>query len=181
MNDIGKSIPGQIVTVLPGAQVTTGDLAYLAGFFDGEGCVQVRKRGRRWEAMLRFANTNYPLMQWISDVTRTALSRRSPGKRSVRPSFEVCIQNRKAEAWARAMRPFARIKADEIDLLLEFRSTVGTHGKRYLPDDVDKFRLELAGMCSILKRRAFPRDSSIAASDDNEADALALLRVSANG
>jgi hypothetical protein len=156
--DITKSTGGQVVqTFLPrGANhLTTGDLAYIAGFFDGEGCVQVRKRGNRWEAMLRFINTSYPIMRWIADVTGGSLSTRKSYGPNRRRSFEVCLQHTQAEHWARLLRPYLRIKADEIDLLLEFRKTISENHRKKLSDEVDQYRHDIAWSCGVLKRRAY--------------------------
>lgn len=161
MGDISKQLPGQLVAVAD-KLVSECDLAYLAGFFDGEGCVMVRKRGTRWESMLRFTNTSFPLMQHIATLTGASLSRRRPAKAGRKASFEVCLQHRRAEHWALAMRPFVRIKADEIDLLLEFRRTIiENRAERYraLAPELDARRVEIANVCAALKCRAYPIDA----------------------
>lgn len=154
---ISKRLPGQMVmTGDPKAPaISQCDLAYLAGFFDGEGCVQIRKRGKRWEAMLRFANTDRPLMIWLAGITGNCLSTRKPAKPGMKRSFEVCLQHVRAERWARLLLPFLRIKAAEVSLLIEFRKSVETNRHHPLSEDTENHRRDLEAVCRGLKRRRF--------------------------
>lgn len=146
--------------IVDSKRIGRSDLAYIAGFFDGEGCVQIRKRGHRWEAMLRIVGTDYPQMERLARTFGVNLSRR-PGTGTNKSHFEVCLQHKRAERWARLLKPYCRVKADELDLLLAFRETVH-HGRTSVPASVEVHRREIAATCRALKRRRWPHDSWIA-------------------
>ncbi len=156
MNEIDRTLPGRFV-VSPEpkgkAKVTKTDIAWLAGFFDGEGCVMIRKRRLRWESMLRFVNSSWPIMRYISELTGGCLSIRQ--KDQPHNQFEVCLQHKRAERWAILMRPYLRIKADEVDLLLEFRKTIVRNRRRPLSSHIEDYRHQIAFCCKALKRRRY--------------------------
>lgn len=130
--------------------------AYIAGFFDGEGSVQIRHRGPRWECALRIVNTSWPILRAIQDRTGGALGTR---KGTHGTFYELCIQHRAAARWARRLRKHCRIKCDELDLLIEFQGTLrhGFYGRwRPVPPDVVAYRNDLIQTCRALKRRRFP-------------------------
>jgi hypothetical protein len=153
---IDRSSPGQLMLDTGLSEL---DLAYIAGFFDGEGCVQIRKRGRRWEGMIRIVNTSFPIMAWLARATGSKLSRRpvAAGNPKGRCSFELCLQHKKAFRWAVLLRPYSRIKRDELDLLINFRGTI-SHGATTVSPATETLRHEIAATCKALKKRRWPRD-----------------------
>jgi hypothetical protein len=140
-------------SVLVGEQlVSEGDLAYLGGLFDGEGCVSIRKRGDRWEAELRIVNTCLPVLMWVVSLTGGPICRR-PKFGAGKDSFEVRLAHRRAERWGAALVPYLRIKQDEVALLLEFRKTITRNSRQPLSAEVEGYRRQIVSCCRALKRR----------------------------
>jgi len=102
------------------------ELAYLAGFIDGEGHIAIgvnrSKNGkRRW--YLRFAchQVNPEPLFLLRDCFGGSIQRteRTGNQRTI---FEWVASSRDAEAAIRAMTPFLRVKREEAKLALEFQS-----------------------------------------------------------
>lgn len=154
---------------LPHETTATPDqLAYLAGFFDGEGSVLLRQRGRRWEANLRFLGTNLPVMHWISEVTGASLSRRPPARSGNKASFEVCLQHKKAERWANLLLPHLRIKRAEVELLLVLRRSIADNHRKPLAPGVQAYRQGIAATVKHLKRVRWHHETAICADGEEE-------------
>ncbi len=101
--------------------LTETERAYLAGLFDGEGCVGLYKeRQGKCDVMVTITNTDAAIMQWLVNKTGigTVCSKAKP-----RPGWNQGwiwqIRNRiDAKIFLDAIRPYLLIKADQADLLL---------------------------------------------------------------
>lgn len=107
--------------------------AWVAGFFDGEGCVMIHRRKR---------STNF-IEHYVTAVI---------GQKNIEPLKAIqaqfggvltklttsgCYQWRAhggtAEYFYRAIRPYLRLKGQEVDCALEVRNTVKSQGTRLKP------------------------------------------------
>lgn len=94
---------------------------YIAGFFDGEGCVDIRYRTTHGGKYQRFE-----LRLTISQVFRLPLDKiveQWGGSVSPRRSGKIhyyVVSGKQANALLKAMRPHLLVKADEADIALSF-------------------------------------------------------------
>src|SRR5579859_4067102 len=79
---------------------------YLAGFFDGEGCVSTNGRASGGYLTVTIANSHLPILEVIKDQFGGSISRRSSG------SYTVTLSTRKAKAILEYMLPYLVIKKD---------------------------------------------------------------------
>ena len=101
------------------------ELAYLAGFIDGEGFIgYVIRRDRQKERIghinlvlqVKVANTNYPILLWIQKVTGfgTITELRGLTKLiSQKPCYEWSCYGDNARGLIALLKPYLRIKASQ--------------------------------------------------------------------
>jgi hypothetical protein len=101
------------------------DLAYVAGFFEGEGCVNIGRQGAGFRAQICFANTNRPVLDWIAATVGGRVYEhhsevRERGIPHVRPFFLLFLNRSEARPLFRQIRPHLIVKADLVDNVLAF-------------------------------------------------------------
>ena len=100
--------------------------SWLAGFFDGEGNVQIRenkdKRGYiSWTVRLMIDNTNQVSICYIRDTLgygRTGIHRKKTDKTRTSYYFSVCGQE--AVRLAKILSCFCVIKKEQLDLVIRY-------------------------------------------------------------
>lgn len=106
----------------------TIELAYLAGFFDGEGCIHVSKCKRSDRKNDRF---QYQLRIQISQKNREPLDKLVAGwgggiyDIKSKGMYSWQLHSRKAERFLEAILPFLRDKAEQAELALIFQANRG--------------------------------------------------------
>lgn len=104
------------------------DLAWAAGFFDGEGCVRIQK-----ESVQRRLNLHYLLQVIVVNTDPAPLDALSEWfggnvhRRDRTDGHKTLwwweLGSAAAERFLRAIRPYSIVKCEQIDLALEFRAT----------------------------------------------------------
>jgi intein/homing endonuclease len=153
---------------MPGAQspispwyepVPVWDAAYYAGLFDGEGCVMIkmsRCRGREYHTLrVDLSNTHLGVLEELQSVFGGSVSQ---GDKRRRQCWYWHLSVNDAYRFLLTIQPFARIKAEQIVLALEFRKLTdayrsrGTTGPRRLDSVAVALREELRLRVQELKR-----------------------------
>jgi hypothetical protein len=106
------------------------DIAWLAGVFDGEGCIGLYPRiihGKRsgWDYFVVIANADAPLIRKAAEIV-THLTGKRPYIRSDmtrrgnrRVCYAITVQSRpRIIAWLEAMRPYLVAKGEQADIML---------------------------------------------------------------
>lgn len=149
-----------------------GDLGYLAGLIDGEGCIAVTRTAPEripgavsvsHSIKVIITNTNRDLIDWLCGMSDTAMAKiRDP---NFRPGWKACwnwqISGPNAETFLRTIHPFLRIKRPQADLCLELRD-LGRHkwqGRRLDPAVVAR-REEIFLQVKALNKRGLPEQST---------------------
>lgn len=104
------------------------DIAYLAGFFDGEGHIRITKHSTRGSYMLQVScvqATRYPLDLFLTMYGGTLAKRFANYKGMKKALYTWQASSAKAEKFLKDVRPYLRCKGDEADLALSFRETFG--------------------------------------------------------
>ncbi len=112
------------------------DAAYIAGFFDGEGCLTMRRSNRHargktgsgvvsvhYRLALDFANKHIGVLKWIQERVGGAIyAKHGPAKNEKwAPAFALVLWN-KADICTvlRSIQPFVKVKVDQVAIGLEF-------------------------------------------------------------
>lgn len=143
------------------------DIAYAAGLLDGEGCVAVYEYAtKRGYQQVRFdvqiSNTDSRPLLWLQATFGGRISRRGGVRRGVRREcYYWHLMNAKAAEFLKLVRPFCKIKGEQIDAAIEFRTTyINRHGDYVTPEARTK-RSALIAEIAALKRRAFTADGRV--------------------
>jgi len=138
-------------------------LEYVAGFFDGEGCVCISKSKRKnWEYQTRYleyvfsvgiGNTYFPILYFLKDRFGGSLHLNLSGKRkkaTYKPFLQWNISGRKAKRFLEQILPFLIVKKSQAEIGIafqEFKSFCKVNRKkdisgRYIRDSVRFEKME---------------------------------------
>lgn len=119
--------------------ITDTDLAYVAGFLDGDGSIQIHsqrqpKRNPFYSLVISAGNADLPLLEWLQGLCGGDIHHRPP-KANHQRRFEWRVTGVGAESLLRRIRPWLRVKSVQAWLGLEFQAqrTVYNHSGVKLP------------------------------------------------
>ena len=104
-------------------------LAYIAGFFDGEGCVHIggRRQNTTYNLEVTAANTNRDVLCFIqSSFDGSIRGREDP--RGYKKVYTWRVVSNQASSFLEAILPFLKVKYERAELAIEFQKY-----KRQLP------------------------------------------------
>ncbi len=116
------------------------DLAYMAGFFDGEGCINLArrtKRGKRCRIHISISNTNEWVIQWFhfnfgGSIVFEDRTSENPNWQNVwRWSI---TSGQQALRFLQAISPYLILKKPQAELAVKFQSRHSQVGKRVSPE-----------------------------------------------
>jgi len=105
--------------------VPSHEVAYTAGFFDGEGCVNIVRylqRGRSYHTLqIVFTNTDFQALEWLRQRWGGYLSKPTqPSNPRHRSSRHLRMSAGPARPLLVAMLPYLIIKKSQVEIALEF-------------------------------------------------------------
>jgi hypothetical protein len=111
----------------PEVEMTRNEMiAYLAGFFDGEGHIQIAKHSKRGSYMLKITcvqATTYPLGEYVKMFGGTIAEHDFIYRGTPKRHWTWQASSKSAEMALREMQPYIIAKKDELEVALKFRST----------------------------------------------------------
>lgn len=139
-------------TILPTVHPSRNELIYIAGFFDGEGCIHIYKsRSRGFTLQVSAANTDRQVIQFICDRFGGRIHRlQKKGNR--KPCWRVDLVARRANHLLTALLPYLRVKKDQAELALEFQKSMSKY-ERPLTNDTISYRESLRIRLKELKEK----------------------------
>ena len=126
-------------------ELPVSDLAWAAGFIDGEGTISVYGRSDRineFRVTIQAVNTKRAALEKLQGMfggTVHDMHRVTPGK-NWKPSFYWTLSYEKAAAAIRLLLPFLVIKRPQAELALEARAFVGQPGRKRGESQVQSLR-----------------------------------------
>ena len=124
------------------------DLAYVAGYLDGEGCFTVRNER---QAMVVCENTHRPTIEWLHQMFGGSMSANVRKKKPTwRPTYRWSVVSRQAAEVCRLVAPYLREKMEQALLLIAIQQLSGNQGARS-PTEQMQERTRLAVMVKGLK------------------------------
>lgn len=133
-------------------------LAWVAGFFDGEGCVIVEysksaksSRGWRTRLLATITQTSTPCLELIQSKlggTLKVSDHRTPETRRWAVQYVLAYNNQEAHDFLKAIAPYVVVKKEQVELALQY-PLYDTRGKKYgnkgnpLPESVWQHRLSI--------------------------------------
>ena len=137
--------------------LTEAEKGYLAGLFDGEGCIgyycRYTKRIPYHSASLHICMTDRRAPEWILNKVgygHISFCKKSGNRRSVY-SWQLCNKPQIQEI-LRAIRPYLMVKADQVDLLFTLWKAEEAFPVRTISSDLVKLRQITMDQISYLKK-----------------------------
>ncbi len=138
-------------------QLTRLNIDYIAGFFDGEGCINISKSGLR----VVFTNNRKDILReiqfYFSDILEVSSKIGVVGKKVRKKEdnaktecYQLVYWSKNAEDVIALLKPYLRIKKREAELALRFRLTYGVKGIK-LSNKTISIRNKLINICHQLK------------------------------
>jgi len=113
------------------------DLAYMAGLFDGEGCIHIAKlkrpeskRGCHFGLVATIGMTSEFLLELYHSQFGGSVYCYTKPRGNRKLCWQWIIRSRQAVAFLKAIRPYLLLKADEADLAIEFQEAKYIGGGR---------------------------------------------------
>jgi hypothetical protein len=94
-------------------------LAFFAGVFDGEGCVDVARQAKQYRLRVRVVNTCRNLVEALKERFGGTISTRKQTKKC-KVAFEWSLSGAKAQGFLTKLRRFFIVKREIAALALEF-------------------------------------------------------------
>lgn len=110
--------------------ISRDELFYLAGLFDGEGCIHIachnhwkNAKSSIYVMTISLNNTNESIVRWIHTLFGGSIRRtvHPSGKR--KPLYEWRVNAMKAEIFLKNIHDFLRIKQEHAEIALAYRAT----------------------------------------------------------
>ena len=125
-------------------KINLTDIAYLAGLFDGEGCVQYYqrldsqrkdrpKRYKVWRISLEMSMTDKPVMDWVFNLVKCGslklnVKNKSPSaKPHYKDQWRWRCSHRDAYQVAKLMWPFAQVKLHKLEQIIDHYEPEHSH------------------------------------------------------
>lgn|SRR3990167_484751 len=126
-------------------------VSYLAGFFDGEGCVYIARKGNGYYLIVTIQQVDSTPLVLIKNTYGGSLLKRQEKLRK-RPIHILRLQNKMAIRFLEDIYPFCIVKRIEVAIALEF-SRLPKFNRWHVASSSDKERMEsFRLLLQILKR-----------------------------
>lgn len=100
------------------------DLAWLAGFFDGEGCIYLHHPTKvNYSLVIQVASTDKWILGWFSLAFGGSIRVSNFNKKSWKQQWQWSTSCQKAEATLKVLLPYLKLKKAQAELALEFQKS----------------------------------------------------------
>lgn len=116
-----------------GKKVLLEDLIYIAGLFDGEGCVNIyqintdymkqkeRRKVPKWVLSVTIYNCDFEIINWLYESFGGYLQRRVRNNPKWRQNYAWKLSANKALEFLKRIEPYLRIKKEQALTAIEFQ------------------------------------------------------------
>jgi len=113
--------------------LTSEDLSYIAGFFDGEGTVYIYRGG----LFVSVSNTDLTVLDWLKESFGGSVVTHKP-KPPRKTVYHWTVASRIGATFLYAIQPYVKMKGERIELALEFQRTIrpGTSPDKYSMEEL---------------------------------------------
>lgn len=101
------------------------DIIYLAGFLDGEGCISLTRKAKKYIVpKVVIANTNIEVLKWIQEKFGGYFTIRKKLTERRRAVGYLEFQYRKALNLIKLIYPYLIVKKKQADIYFEYQKTI---------------------------------------------------------
>jgi hypothetical protein len=133
--------------------IGTDSMAYIAGLFDGEGCVTCKQKPTKrkdrggkiynqWYIRCEIAMTNRAVIEWIHEVLGFGwcAEKRYNNKPKYKKQWRWCCGYRDALLFAKIIWPYTQVKLHQIENIIDHYEATKPDRKNVI--DLDSYRRE---------------------------------------
>ena len=133
--------------------IGTDTMAYIAGLFDGEGCVTCKQKPTKrkdrggkiynqWYIRCEIAMTNRAVIEWIHEVLGFGwcAEKRYNNKPKYKKQWRWCCGYRDALLFAKIIWPYTQVKLHQIENIIDHYEAIKPERKNVI--DLDSYRRE---------------------------------------
>lgn len=135
--------------------LTALGLAWMAGFFDGEGCICIRRNGRGYSLLVQITQT-VNVFRPFKEAFGGGITEWQPKQPRCRRLWDWRATGAEAASFLRLIRPFLVVKQQEADIALEFLdwySPIARRGRNKLPLSLIKKAAGYRDRLKLVRRR----------------------------
>ena len=132
-----------LMKIKSGRKTITHDVAYIAGFFDGEGCVRIKQAnqgGNSFYVWVAITNSYKPTLDYVVSVFGGKVRRAE--KRSHKTIYHYLITASEAVDMLKTIGGFIREKKNQVDLAIKFHENKDKMSK----SQKEKYALKISAM-----------------------------------
>ena len=138
--------------VVPEEQIAKSIVAYIAGFFDGEGCIHARIRNNAQpNAVLTISQKNPKVLYWITKTVGYGHVTECYNEKWVRNIWRVTGRD-KTKSFIKMILPFSKVKKKQLQVGLKLLALIGKPGDHPVSKSNLTKRLKLHNKLKELKR-----------------------------
>ncbi len=127
-------------------KLTREQLAYIAGFFDGEGCVHIggRRQNTSYNLEVNISNTDEDILLWLQSIYGGYLKTVKKAKEHHIQCYNWRLASNQAVVFLDSIYPFLILKKHQADGAIAFQSLKGPKGEKQSPilKDAERFIYE---------------------------------------
>lgn len=129
------------------------ELSYMAGFFDGEGCMgvywdKIKNNKKRYYPMIKLTNNNKSILKEFEDRFEGGIYKHHTS----RQCWDWVIKGgKKTTYFLEIMTPYLRQKKEQAETLMEFCNTI-TPGNTPITPELQIYREKLSNKLKRLKK-----------------------------
>ena len=142
--------------------LTTEELAYIAGFFDGEGYIGiVKNQGLR--LIVSITNTKVGILYWLKGLFGGSVCKGQRPSQNQKPIYVWTIVSREAAMFLYKIQPYLRLKEELAELGLEFQRTKEwgkNNGKHPIAEETVDYRNFLRDRTLELNHRGLSKEGT---------------------
>ena len=135
--------------------LSSEELAYIAGFFDGEGYIGiVMNHGLR--LIVSITNTKVEILYWLKDLFGGSVCNGQRPSQNQKPIYVWTIVSREAAIFIYRIQPYLRLKEEQSELGLEFQRTKnwgGNNSRHPVSEETSEYRNFLRAKIMELNKR----------------------------
>lgn len=140
------------------SKVTPIDLAYLAGFIDGEGCFFIgnfltisKCTGNKYfnyHCILKISNNSIEVLKWINETfggRTTLLNKKTKDKSRNFITYDCYFTGNCLTDLTQMLLPYLKLKRPQAEVMLKMRATFPRSGSsgRWRSEEIDSYRADL--------------------------------------
>ena len=138
------------------------DLAYAAGFFDGEGCIMItntmRKTRRAFHLRLALTSTDPWLCNYLMFQFGGRVFQHKRGKPQWAIPYSWQIVSHQAAEFLKLIKPYLKLKRPQADIALAFQAKreMAAHGIKYSDEELAVAEAQKVLLSSLKKQKIMP-------------------------